>query len=52
MFSFKSFEESDFNHISFGDRFNEDIDIPIDITTIKSGLVRFLILMKDTVAFH
>lgn len=30
----------------------DDFDVPIDITTIKSRLIRFMLLMKDTISFH
>ena len=32
--------------------FSEDNDQPMDINKIKSQLVRFLLLLKDTVSFH
>jgi len=31
---------------------SEDNDRPIDINTINSSLVRFLLLLKDTISFH
>lgn len=51
-FSFKSFNETDFGLSRIPGALNEDNDAPIDITTINSSLIRFLLLMKDTVAFN
>ena len=51
-FTFKSFSGSDFSLGSFTNKIDEDQDGPIDITKIKSSLIRFLLLMKNTIDFH
>lgn len=51
-FSFKSFTDSDFLNGGILQQFSEDNDLPMDITKIDSKLVRFLLLLKDTISFH
>jgi hypothetical protein len=51
-FSFQTFNEKDYTLESLVANFSEDVDQPKDIDTIKSTLVRFLLLLNDTVTFQ
>lgn len=51
-FSFTSFNEHDYSSFGMMKLSSEDNDRPIDINTINSSLVRFLLLLKDTISFH
>jgi hypothetical protein len=51
-FNFRSFKESDFDLHSMVNKFSEDIDNPKDIKSIKSSIIRFLVLLNDSIAFN
>lgn len=51
-FTFESFSDSDFSLGRFSNKIDEDNDTPIDIDKVKSSLVRFMLLMKNTIDFH
>lgn len=51
-FRFQTFNEKDYTLEALVANFREDIDQPKDIDTIQSTLVRFLLLLNDTVTFQ
>lgn len=51
-YNFRSFKDSDFDLLTMVNKFSEDLDHPKEIQSIKSSLIRFLVLSNDSIAFN
>lgn len=52
LLNFKSFSDTEFTLNQLSKTMSLDSDAPFEITRTKSSIIRWLLLMKDSIAFH